>query len=179
MLIGIVRPYLLSNQPKRDNFTAGFPNLVSRTLMPTPEVDPPVLRIAAAMLVRADGRTLLVRKRHTTIFMQPGGKIDSGETTQSALVRELKEELGISVDIQSLVPLGQFSAPAANEAGVMVDAALFMVECDQTVQPAAEIEEAIWVEPDAPRDFPIAPLTDDYVLPLYRRCRGRSAHLRD
>ena len=147
--------------------------------MPTPEIDPPVLRIAAAMLVRADGRTLLVRKRHTTIFMQPGGKIDPGETTQSALVRELKEELGISVEIQSLVPLGQFLAPAANEAGVMVDAALFMVECDQTVQPAAEIEEAIWLEPDAPRDFPIAPLTDGYVLPLHKQLCGRSAHRRD
>jgi 8-oxo-dGTP pyrophosphatase MutT (NUDIX family) len=146
--------------------------------MPTPEIDPPVLRIAAAMLVRADGRTLLVRKRHTSIFMQPGGKIDPGETTQSALVRELKEELGISVDIQSLVPLGQFLAPAANEAGVMVDAALFMVECDQAVQPAAEIEEAIWLEPDAPRDFPIAPLTDGYVLPLHKQLCGKSAHRR-
>jgi 8-oxo-dGTP pyrophosphatase MutT (NUDIX family) len=116
-------------------------------LMPTPEIDPPALRIAAAMLARADGRTLMVRKRHTTIFMQPGGKIDSGETNQAALVRGLKEELGISVDIPSLVPLGQFLAPAANEAGVMVDAALFMVQCDQTVRPAAEIEEAIWARP--------------------------------
>lgn len=131
------------------------------------------------MLVRADGRTLLVRKRHTTIFMQPGGKIDPGETTQSALVRELKEELGISVEIHSLVPLGQFLAPAANEAGVMVDAALFMVECDQAVQPAAEIEEAVWVEPDAPRDFPIAPLTDGYVLPLHKQLCGKPTHLRD
>jgi 8-oxo-dGTP pyrophosphatase MutT (NUDIX family) len=146
--------------------------------MPTPEIDPPVLRIAAAMLVRADGRTLLVRKRHTTIFMQPGGKIDPGETVQSALVRELKEELGISVDIQSLVPLGQFLAPAANEAGVMVEAALFMVECDQAVQPAAEIEEAVWLAPDAPRDFPIAPLTDGYVLPLHKQLCGGSAHRR-
>jgi 8-oxo-dGTP diphosphatase len=178
MPAGIVRPHSLSNQPKRDNFNAGFLPFVSRILMPTPEIDPPVLRIAAAMLVRADGRTLLVRKRHTTIFMQPGGKIDPGETTQSALVRELKEELGISVDIQSLVPLGQFSAPAANEAGVMLDAALFMVECNQPVQPAAEIEEAIWLEPDAPRDFPIAPLTDDYVLPLHRQLRGRFANRR-
>jgi 8-oxo-dGTP diphosphatase len=173
-----VPPYALSNQPKRDNFSAGFPFLFRDFLMPTPEIDSPVLRIAAAMLVRADGRTLLVRKRHTTIFMQPGGKIDPGETIQSALVRELKEELGISVDIQSLVPLGQFLAPAANEAGVMVDAALFMVECDQAVQPAAEIEEAIWLEPDGPRDFPIAPLTDGYVLPLHKQLCGRSAYRR-
>jgi 8-oxo-dGTP diphosphatase len=70
------------------------------------------------------------------------------------------------------VPLGQFSAPAVNEAGVTIDAALFMVEYDQTVQPAAEIEEAVWIESDAPRDFPIAPLTEDYVLPLYRQLRG-------
>ena len=60
--------------------------------MPAPESAPRVLRIAAAMLVRADGRTLLVRKRHTTTFMQPGCKIDAGETAPLALVRELKEE---------------------------------------------------------------------------------------
>jgi 8-oxo-dGTP pyrophosphatase MutT (NUDIX family) len=152
--------------------TPTAPRFDLRSLMPIREIDPPVLRIAAAMLVRADGRTLLVRKRHTTTFMQPGGKIDVGETAQGALVRELKEELGISVDIQSLVPLGQFSAPAANEAGVTIDAALFMVECDQTVQPAAEIEEAVWIESGAPRDFPIAPLTDGYVLPLHQQLRG-------
>ena len=134
------------------------------------------IRIAAALLIGSDGQTLLVRKRGTQAFMQPGGKIDCGETAQGALVRELQEELGISVNIQSLMPLGQFSAPAANEAGVTIDAALFMVECDQAVQPAAEIEEAVWIETDAPRDFPIAPLTEGYVLPLYKQLRGRFAN---
>jgi 8-oxo-dGTP diphosphatase len=135
---------------------------------------PPVLRIAAALLVRDDGQTLLVRKRGTTAFMQPGGKIDFGETAEQALVRELNEELGICVDIQSLLPLGRFSAPAANEAGVMVDAALFMVRCDQDVRPAAEIEEAVWIESDACPDFPVAPLTGDYVLPLHREQRANA-----
>ena len=120
--------------------------------MSIPENTPPLLRISAALLVRADGQTLLVRKRGTTAFMQPGGKIDSDETAQQALVRELNEELGISVDIDSLTPLGQFTAPAANEAGVIVGAALFMVRCDQDVQPAAEIEEAVWIEPHARPD---------------------------
>ena len=137
--------------------------------MSIPEIIPHVLRIAAAMLVRADGRTLLVRKRATTTFMQPGGKIDPGETAELALVRELNEELGVSVDARFLTPLGQFSAPAANEPGVMIDAALFLVECDQPVRPAAEIEEVVWIASDTPGDLPIAPLTADYVLPLHKQ----------
>lgn len=35
-----------------------------------------IIRIAAALLIGTDGRTLLVRKRGTQAFMQPGGKID-------------------------------------------------------------------------------------------------------
>jgi 8-oxo-dGTP diphosphatase len=133
----------------------------------------PGLRIAAALLVRQDGRTLLVRKRGTTSFMQPGGKIDPGETAQRALVRELNEELGISVDVDSLLPLGQFSAPAAHEAGLNVHADLFLVECDQGVRPEAEIEEIAWVTANVLPDFPLAPLTVDFVLPLHDSLQRR------
>ena len=97
--------------------------------------------------------------------MQPGGKIDPGETAQRALVRELNEELGISVDVNSLVSLGNFSAPAANEAGLNVHADLFLVECDQSVRPEAEIEEIAWVAANVLPDFPLAPLTGSFVLP--------------
>jgi len=37
------------------------------------------IRIAAALLIEPNGQTLLVRKRGTQAFMQPGGKIDAGE----------------------------------------------------------------------------------------------------
>jgi 8-oxo-dGTP diphosphatase len=131
----------------------------------------PGLRIAAALLVREDGHTLLVRKRGTRSFMQPGGKIDPGETAQRALVRELNEELSITVDVNSLVPLGHFSAPAANEAGLNVHADLFLVECDQSVRPEAEIEEIAWVTANVLPDFPLAPLTGSFVLPLHNNLR--------
>ena len=56
-----------------------------------------IITIAAALLIAPDGKTLLVRKRGTQAFMQPGGKIEPGEAAAMALARELKEELGLSL----------------------------------------------------------------------------------
>ena len=53
---------------------------------------PTTIRIAAALLIGSDGQTLLVRKRGTQAFMQPGGKIDAGEQPVEALARELRIE---------------------------------------------------------------------------------------
>ena len=61
------------------------------------------IHIAAALLVGPDGRTLLVRKAGTTAFMQPGGKIEPGETPEQALVREIAEELGLTLDALELL----------------------------------------------------------------------------
>lgn len=130
---------------------------------------PNTIRIAAALLIDPQGRTLLVRKRGTQAFMQPGGKIDAGETAVQALVRELHEELGLRIDPAQASPLGQFSAPAANEPGFEVQAQLFCVDTDADVMPAAEIEEVFWLAPDQVPALELAPLTRDLILPLYRQ----------
>jgi 8-oxo-dGTP pyrophosphatase MutT (NUDIX family) len=128
-----------------------------------------LINIAAALLIGPDQRTLLVRKRGTQAFMQPGGKIDAGETAERALVRELEEELGLRIDPQQALFLGEFSAPAANEPGFEVRCQLFEVRTDAPVLPAAEIEEVIWVGPDQAPQQELAPLTADLILPLYRQ----------
>jgi 8-oxo-dGTP diphosphatase len=128
------------------------------------------IRIAAALVVRGDGRALLVRKRGTRAFMQPGGKIAPGESATQALARELREELGCTVKGEP-VGLGSFSAPAANEAGWIVEAELFAVGLAGAIEIGAEIEELAWVDPDAPGSVPLAPLTRDCVLPLVRTLR--------
>ncbi|EGH73133.1 NUDIX hydrolase [Pseudomonas syringae] len=134
-----------------------------------------IIRIAAALLIGADGRTLLVRKRGTHAFMQPGGKIEPGEPAAQALARELEEELGLIVDPAQAVFLGEFTAPAANEPGFEVNCQLYEVRTDAQAVPAAEIEEVLWVDADSHAGLQLAPLTRDLILPLYlKRQAARS-----
>ncbi|UQS17811.1 NUDIX domain-containing protein [Pseudomonas sp. HS6] len=131
-------------------------------------VSPRIIRIAAALLLNPDGQTLLVRKRGTTAFMQPGGKIEAHELPVHALARELEEELGLVIDAAQAAFLGQFSAPAANEPGFVVQADIFQLTIDTEVSPAAEIEEVVWIDPATDGDVVLAPLTRDLILPFYR-----------
>jgi 8-oxo-dGTP diphosphatase len=131
------------------------------------------IRIAAAVIADQHGRVLLVRKRDTRFFMQPGGKLQDGETAARALARELDEELGCTL-LQTEF-LGIFSAPAANEPLHNVEALLFEAKIAGNIQPSAEIEEIAWVEPSRTGDLPLAPLTRDHVLPLILSRRSQSA----
>ncbi len=122
------------------------------------------IRIAAAVISDGNGCVLLVRKRDTVFFMQPGGKIDDGETAEAALARELNEEIGCALVGSEF--LGNFSAVAANEPSCTVEAALFRVEVIGNIRAGAEIEELAWVDPSQPIGLRLAPLTLDFVLPL-------------
>jgi 8-oxo-dGTP pyrophosphatase MutT (NUDIX family) len=132
------------------------------------------IRIAAALLCDPSGRILLVRKRGAVAFMQPGGKIEPGEAADAALVRELREELGLEVDSRRLTPLGRFDAPAANEPGQIVEADLYRLVIAEEVKPAAEIEEIAWIEPSETGNRILAPLTRDHVLPLHAAAQDHS-----
>jgi 8-oxo-dGTP diphosphatase len=124
------------------------------------------IRIVAALIRDEAGRVLLVRKRGTTAFMQPGGKRDPGEDDMAALAREIAEELGCCMVRDSIQSLGEFDAIAANEPGWRVHACLYGIDVTGDIVPNREIDEMIWIDPAAPPDIPLAPLTRDHVLPL-------------
>lgn len=124
------------------------------------------MRIAVALITNATRHVLLVRKRGTAAFMQPGGKIEQGEESGSALVRELFEELALEVPPDRFRYLGSAIAPAANEPGITIQAEIFALALDRDVVAQAEIEEAVWVAHDNPDGLLLAPLTRNCILPL-------------
>jgi 8-oxo-dGTP diphosphatase len=129
-------------------------------------MDNGTIKIVAALICDDAGRVLLVRKRGTTAFMQPGGKRDPGEDDTAALSREIAGELGCGVIRASIRPLGEFDAIAANEPGWRVQASLYGIDVIGEIAPSREIDETIWIDPVAPPDIPLAPLTREHVVPL-------------
>lgn len=130
------------------------------------------LRIVAAVVIGADGRHLLVRKRGTTSYMQVGGKIEPGEAPLAALLREVEEEVGLALDPARAERLGRFRAPAANEPDHHVDAHGFVIRLapGERPRPQAELEELTWIDPVAPTaPHPIAPLSLDLLAAWHER----------
>lgn len=70
----------------------------------------PIIHVAAAALVDTDGRVLLAERpagrSMAGLWEFPGGKIETGETPEQALIRELQEELGIETHASCLAPIG-------------------------------------------------------------------------
>lgn len=78
----------------------------------------PTLLVVAAALIDGAGRILLQQrpagKAMAGLWEFPGGKIELGEVPEAALVRELREELGIEADEACLTPAAFVSAPLEN-----------------------------------------------------------------
>ena len=122
--------------------------------------------VSAVVLRDIDGRILVVRKRGTSKYMLPGGKIEAGESPAAAAVRELHEEVGAELAPDSLLLLGEWTAPAANEAGLTVHGHIFEHPWVDGLAVRAEIEDLLWLHPDemVMRDD-LAPLLVTRVLP--------------
>jgi 8-oxo-dGTP pyrophosphatase MutT (NUDIX family) len=125
----------------------------------------PVIHIVAAVIADAEGRVLVVRKRGSLIFIQPGGKREQGETSLETLARELQEELGVRMDAGTARHLGAFMNIAVNEPGQRVRAETYAVDIEGVPVAGAEIEEIRWVEPGDCAAVPLAPLSRHGIFP--------------
>lgn len=132
----------------------------------------PTITICAALVVDRAGRLLLVRKRGTSAFLQPGGKPEPDETPVQTIARELQEELGLRLSADRFAILGTFEEAAANEPDHRVVGHAFHVELTDAeasaAAVAAEIEEARWATVAEAEGLALAPLTRSYFVPLMR-----------
>ncbi|MFX6555733.1 NUDIX domain-containing protein, partial [Acinetobacter baumannii] len=87
---------------------------------------------------------LLVRKRNTQAFMQVGGKLEPNEAPETAIQREILEEIGSSCVIERFI--GRFVTAAANEPDHTLISHLYLVRLKQSPQIAAEIAEMKWIK---------------------------------
>jgi 8-oxo-dGTP diphosphatase len=94
-----------------------------------------------------DGQLLSTRSRGKDRYYLPGGKREPSETDAQTLLREIQEELTVALDPTSLVYAGTFEAPAhGHPAGVLVRMTCYWApRYTGTLQPAAEIEEVVWL----------------------------------
>ena len=118
----------------------------------------PILMVTAVALIDVDGRVLLAQrpadKAMGGLWEFPGGKIEPGETPESALIRELNEELGIDTAESCLAPL-TFASHSYDEFHLLMP--LFVCRKWKGQPRAMEGGQLKWVRPNALRDYPMPP----------------------
>jgi 8-oxo-dGTP diphosphatase len=121
--------------------------------------------VTASVCVLRDGSLLTVRKRGTSRFMLPGGKLEEGESPVDCAVREAAEEIGLALSADDLTELGDWTSRAANEPDALVRSTVFLAPGGQPVPEArGEIDQLRWL-PLHERSDDLAPLLVEHVLP--------------
>ena len=127
----------------------------------------PLVLVAAAALVDGDGRVLLTRrppdKPMAGLWEFPGGKLGAGETPEAALIRELREELGIDTERSCLAPFA-FASHAYESFHLLMP--LFVCRVWRGIPTAREGQETQWLRPAKMADLAMPPADAPLVAML-------------
>ena len=130
----------------------------------------PVLLVVAAALVDADGRILLAQrppgKSLAGLWEFPGGKPNMGESPEAALVRELREELGIETAPGCLEPF-TFASHRYDSFHLLMP--MFLCRSWSGIPSGLEGQSLAWVRKERLGDYPMPPADIPLVLALQER----------
>jgi len=135
--------------------------------MPATAADAHIVLVSAVALVDPDGRVLLAQrpagKPMAGLWEFPGGKVNPGETPETALIRELAEELGIDVAASCLAPL-TFASFTYPEFHLLMP--LYVCRKWSGIPMAREGQRLAWVRPARLGDYPMPPADKPLVAML-------------
>lgn len=125
-----------------------------------------IVLVAACALIDTDGRILLAQrpegKNLAGLWEFPGGKVESGETPEDALIRELQEELGIITKHACLAPL-TFASYAYEKFHLLMP--LYICRRYEGIARSMEGQALKWVKPKDLRAYPMPP-ADEPLIPF-------------
>jgi len=128
--------------------------------------------VAAGALINADGRLLLAErpagKSMAGLWELPGGKVEAGETPEAALIRECREELGITIEAQDLAPLTFASHTYADFHLLMP---VFLCQRWHGIVEGLEGQACAWVPSEELDRYPMPPADEPLVAVLRRELR--------
>ena len=117
-----------------------------------------IVLVVAVALIDEDGRILMTKrpegKSMAGLWEFPGGKMEAGETPEAALIRELREELGIEVKAECLAPF-TFASHSYPEFHLLMP--LYVCRKWAGIPRSREGQEMKWVRPRDMRALPMPP----------------------
>ncbi|HWJ72185.1 MAG TPA: 8-oxo-dGTP diphosphatase MutT [Kaistia sp.] len=126
-----------------------------------------LLLVVACALVDPDNRVLIAQrpegKSLAGLWEFPGGKVDTGEAPEAALIRELREELGIETKEACLAPL-TFASHAYPDFHLLMP--LYVCRRWTGTPESREGQALKWVRAKALRDYPMPPADLPLIAPL-------------
>jgi 8-oxo-dGTP diphosphatase len=122
-----------------------------------PHSIPDAIWCVGAIITDSGGRLLLIRRGHEPgrgLWSVPGGRIDPGESDEAAVIREVREETGLSVRVGRLV--GSVRRPAPG--GAVFDIRDYAATVTEgTLTAGDDAEDARWVTQAEMRALPLTP----------------------
>lgn len=127
----------------------------------------PLVLVVAAALIDADGRVLLAErpagKSMAGLWEFPGGKVETGERPETSLIRELREELGITVKEECLAPFA-FASHAYENFHLLMP--LYLCRRWEGIVQPQEGQRVAWVRPREMANYPVPPADVPLVAQL-------------
>lgn len=123
-------------------------------------------KIGLLILNENQSKFLACEKNYfTSDFLLPGGKIEPSETDEVCIIREIREELDIEVDRNSLAFFAEYHGSAAGDPTKDVSIKLYQGDIIGIPKPSSEIVRLHWIGKEDTENTRVSPIIREQILP--------------